>query len=123
VEADHEIRRVLETIVRRWTKRVEATYESAAGRTAKPADLDHVVPCRAIVDRMIMNPDECEALLQQAVVLARITKDEHRKLGGIYMHHEKVYARMLTAPVEKLHKIGLERYANTGIELARIKRK
>lgn len=121
VEADHEIRRVLETIVRRWTKGVGPTYESRAGTLAEPADLDHVVPCRVIVDRMIMNPAECEALLQESIVIARITKDEHRKLGGIWADHPEVYARLLTAPVGELHTIGLERYSNKGVKVERIK--
>lgn len=117
VEADHEIRRVLETVVRRWTKGVEPSFVSSAGRDSATADLDHVVPCRVIVDRMIMNPSSCEALLQQSIVLARITNQEHRRLGGIYQDHRDLYARMLTCGLEDLAALGMIRYEAKGIGL------
>lgn len=119
VEADHEIRRVLETIVRRWTKLVEPRYESAAGAGAFRADvdLDHIVPCRVLVDRMIMDPAMCSEILEQCVVLARITKHEHARLGGIFSDHEPVYAQMLSEPIEELETLGLERYARKAISL------
>lgn len=120
IEADHEIRRVLETIVRRWTKGVEPSFVSAAGRDAASADLDHVVPCRVIVDRMIMDPSSCEALLQQSIVLARIAKEEHRRLGGIYQDHRDLYARMLTCGLDELAALGMNRYEAKGIRLEKV---
>jgi hypothetical protein len=121
VEADHEIRRVLETIVRRWTKGVTASYTSKAGSADPAADLDHVVPCRVIVDRMIMNPIDVEALLQESIVLARITKAEHQQLGGIFQHHAEVYERLLSAPVDQLHEVALERYKRSKVKISRVK--
>ena len=68
-----------------------------------------------------MDPDECAALLGRAIVLARITKDEHRTLGGIYTHYKDLdlYDRMLRAAVARLPSLGRERYRKWGIELAR----
>jgi hypothetical protein len=83
--------------------------------------VDHVVPCRVLVDRMIMNPDECAHILGRAIVLARITKAEQRALGRIYTDFERLYARMLRAPVSKLPSLGRERYRACGIELTRVR--
>ena len=67
-----------------------------------------------------MNPAECADLLRRAIVLARIRKDEHRRLGGIYTHYkEDLYGRMLRAAVGRLPSLGHERYRRWGIELAR----
>jgi hypothetical protein len=56
-------------------------------------------------------------LLQEAVVLARITEAEHHALGGIYAHHPGIYEKMLAAKVSRLPSLGLRRYKRTGIEL------
>ena len=66
-----------------------------------------------------MDPDECADLLGRAIVLARIRKDEHRRLGGIYTHYDGLYGRMLRASVGRLPSLGRERYRRWGIELAR----
>ena len=52
---------------------------------------------------MIMKPSECEPLLSEAVVLARITKSQH--------------TRLLTAPVHQLATLGAERYDAAHITL------
>jgi len=116
---DLEIRNVLETIVRRWTRLMPTQYIStgaARTRGAKP-QREHVVPCRVLVDRMIMDPSECRALLETAVIIASVTPAEHVRLGGIYTHHAELYRRMLKAQVSRLRKRGLERYSATGIAL------
>lgn len=119
VVTDLEIRRVLETVVRRWTKLTPTTYTTpeARGLPASEIDLDHVVPCRVLVDRMIMKSSECEWLLNEAVVLARITKSQHTALGGIYQHHRELYAQLLSAPVGQLAALGTERYRAAAITL------
>lgn len=119
VEADHEIRRVLETIVRRWSIGIKPTYASELTRTARRGefDRDHIVPCRVLVDRMIMAPDRCEEILQHGIELARVTKAEHQALGGIYTHHSGLYERMLKASPEELVPLGLERYRSQHIAL------
>jgi len=33
-----------------------------------------------------MNPSDCRALLETGVVIASVTPEEHRRLGGIYTH-------------------------------------
>jgi hypothetical protein len=116
---DLEIRYVLETIVRRWTRLTPTHFISTGAaklRRAKP-HREHVVPCRVLVDRMIMNPSECRALLERAVIIASVTPAEHISLGGIYTHHADLDGRMLKAHVSRLRKRGLERYSATGIAL------
>jgi len=70
---------------------------------------------------MIMDPHQCADLLRRAIVLARITKGEHRELGGIYTQYKDLdlYDRMLRAAVARLPSLGRERYRKWGIELAR----
>jgi hypothetical protein len=123
VASDLEIRPVLDTVVRRWSKLERPSYTSAAAGVAVSGQIaaDHVVPCRVLVDRMIMNPDECADILGRAIVLARITKAEHRALGGIYTDFERLYGRMLRAPVAKLPSLGRERYRACGIELTALR--
>jgi len=119
VRDDLEIRSVLDTVVRRWTLLTPTSFISTAAankRGAKP-QREHVVPCRVLVDRMMMNPSECRALLEEAVIIASVTPEEHRRLGGIWTHHEDLYRRMLKAQVSRLPRRGMERYSATGIAL------
>jgi hypothetical protein len=120
VRHDRDIRPVLDTIVRRWTlltrpKRVIST--AAAKMRGATRHREHVVPCRVLVDRMIMNPSECRELLETAVIIADVTPAEHIQLGGIYAHHKDLYGRMLKAPVSQLPSLGWERYAAKEIEV------
>ena len=116
--ADLEIRPVLEAIVRRWTRLTPTHYTTAAAkRRGAKVQREHVVPVRVLVDRMIMNPSECRALLEQAVIIASVTQREHWRLGGIWTHHEGLYRRMLKAQVSRLPRRGMERYSATGITL------
>lgn len=119
VRDDLEIRPVLDTIVRRWTRLVPTTYISADAQRLRRAKLhrEHIVPCRVLVDRMIMDPTECRALLERAVIIASVTSEEHGRLGGIFTHHEDLYRRMLKAHVSRLLRRGMERYSATGIAL------
>jgi len=55
------------------------------------------------------------------VILARVTREEHLRLGGIYVHHRKLYGWMLKSPVEKLSLQGRRRYAKAGIKLMKVK--
>ena len=59
VRRDLEIRRVLDAIVRRWTLVTPTRFISTSAANASGAKLhrEHVVPCRVLVDRMIMNPN------------------------------------------------------------------
>lgn len=115
---DLEIRPVLDTVVRRWTRLTPTRYISAAaGQSRTRLHREHVVPVRVLVDRMIMNPAECRALLDRAVIIANVTPEEHRRLGGIYTHHEDLYRRMLKAHVPRLLRLGMERYSAVGIAL------
>jgi hypothetical protein len=105
VTHDLEIRSVLDTVVRRWTRLTPTRYISAAaGRSRTRLHLEHVVPCRVLVGRMIMNPAECRPLLERAVIIASVTPAEHRH-------------RMLKAHVSRLPRRGMERYSATGIAL------
>lgn len=117
VEHDLEIHAVLGTIVRRWTTPASYISTAAVNMPRKELHLEHVVPIRVLADRMIMNPTECQELLETAVVIARITPAEHRELGGIFMKHAELYRRMLKAPVSELPDLGWERYRGTSITL------
>jgi hypothetical protein len=59
---------------------------------------------------MIMNPSECRALLDKAVIIASVTPEEHQLLGGIYKHHGPLYREMLVADVSQLPRLGRQRY-------------
>jgi hypothetical protein len=123
VEHDLEIRAVLDRIIRRWSKLAPITYTTEAALRAPLAETttEHVVPCRVLTDRMIMQPRQIRRLLEHAVVLARVTREEHARLGGIYIHHRKLYWWMLKSPIEKLPEQGRRRYQKAGIKLRRIK--
>jgi hypothetical protein len=122
VEHDREIRAVLDRIIRRWSNLVPITYATAAALHAPRNEtaIEHVVPCRVLVDRMIMQPRQIRRLLEDAVILARVTREEHARLGGIYVHHRKLYWWMLKSPIEKLPAQGRRRYEKAGIKLRKI---
>jgi hypothetical protein len=122
VTNDVEVRAVLDSVIRRWSKleRPRYTTADANGAPSGQTVVDHVVPCRVLVDRMIMKSADCADLLTRAIVLARITKDEHHGLGGIYTDHEDLYDRMLRAPVGRLPSLGRKRYRDSEIELVRL---
>ncbi len=63
-----------------------------------------------------MDPTECRALLERAVVIASVTEAEHRQLGGIWRDPD-LYRRMLKGQVSRLSKRGMERYSAAGIVL------
>ena len=119
VRHDLEIRRVLDAIVRRWTLMAPTHYISAGAAKMSEAARrgEHVVPCKVLVDRMIMHPRRCRTLLETAVIIASVTPEEHRTLGGIFTHHEPLYREMLAADVSQLPSLGKERYSNFDIEL------
>ena len=116
VKHDLAIRQILDTIVRCWTT-TPRFISAGAARSGAKRPKDHVVPVRVLVDRMIMNPSECRVLLDTAVILATITPEEHRKLGGIFTHFEELYGRMLVADVLQLPELGHERYFIKKIKL------
>jgi hypothetical protein len=119
VEHDREIRQVLTTVVRRWSKLVPITYVSASLPTAarRPGTVsEHLVPCRVLVDRMIMRPQDAPALLEGALVLARIRTLEHSLLGNPHTNLD-LYSRMLSSPIDELAALGHERYQAAGVVL------
>jgi hypothetical protein len=116
IREDKGVRVALEALVRAWME-PDSYVSVGAKKVRRGAHGDHVVPVRVLIDRMIMEPSECEALFNKAIVIARVTPTEHLKLGGIYTHHKELYGRMLTAQVARLYRRGLERYDAMGIEL------
>lgn len=117
VEHDLEIHAVLGAIVRRWRTPATLISTAAVDLSKRELHLEHVVPIRLLVDRMIVEPADCKDLLEKAVVIAHVTPAEHRDLGGIFTHHEELYGRMLEAPVFELPALGRERYPGTLITL------
>jgi hypothetical protein len=67
------------------------TTEAALHAPRNETAIEHVVPCRVLIDRMIMHPRRIRPLLEHTVFLARVTREEHARLGGIYTHHRKLY--------------------------------
>jgi hypothetical protein len=119
LETDHEIRKVLDLIIRRWSRLEvplfysEASLDGLGGKRHR----DHVVPCRVIVDRMIMHPGDIRELLESAVVLVELSREEHLRLGGIFADHEAIYGEMLASPVADIIDLGFRRYERSGIEI------
>jgi hypothetical protein len=109
VEHDLEIRPLLTTVIRRWSK--------AAALPRRERRREHVVPVRVLVDRTIMNPNECESLLREAIVIAHVSRGEHKALGGIFVAHQTIYETMLEAEVSNLLDLGRDRYRATEIVL------
>lgn len=72
------------------------------------------------VDRMINDPDECETLLTQGNLTARLTHDEHVIMERAGREGRDLFARMLSAPVADLIDLGLERYRRVGIEVVTV---
>src|SRR4051794_30159099 len=78
---DNDVRTILSAIVRRWTTTVEVVYRSdAARKKGAEVHIEHVVPVRLLVDRMIQYPRTSKTLLQKCVVVTSITAAEHRKI-------------------------------------------
>jgi len=118
IREDKGIRIALDALVRAWDEK-DRYISVGAKRARRGAHGDHVVRVRVLVDRMIMNPDECEELFKKAIVIARVTPTEHLKLGGA-MRHPELYGRMLTANVARLYRRGLERYDAEEITLLEV---
>ena len=117
VKHDRQIRKVLDSIVRLYTRLMWTSYFSeAACEDDARVHRDHIVPVRVLVDRMIMNPFETSDILG-AIVLAEITPEEHKRLGGIWKDHEDVYTVMLRCPPDELADLGLKRYDRSGVEV------
>jgi hypothetical protein len=111
---DLEIRAVLATVIRRWSMMVPVTHitDEAAALPGRERHREHVVPVRVLVDRMIMNRSERESLLSEAIVIAHVSRGEHRDLGFL-VDHKAIYEVMLDAAVSDLPDLGLERYLST----------
>jgi len=117
VKHDRQIRKVLDSIVRLYTRLMWTSYFSeAACVDGARVHRDHIVPVRVLVDRMIMDPFETSEIFG-AVVLAEITADEHKRLGGIWKDHEDVYTVMLRCRPDELVDLGLKRYVRSGVEI------
>jgi len=111
---DHDVRTILAAIVRRWSDTLTVQFKTEAVWSGAQSDLEHVVPVRAIVDRMVKKPRGVERVLREAVVVARVTPDEHTTLGPLRGHAE-VYARMKVCRVDELADLGWQRYRDRGI--------
>lgn len=117
VKHDRQIRKVLDSIVSIYTRLMWSSfYSDASCVEGARVHRDHIVPVRVLVDRLIMNPREANEILG-AVVLADITAEEHKRLGGIWKDHEDIYAVMLTCPPDDLFDLGMKRYARSGVYL------
>jgi hypothetical protein len=123
------VRVALDALTRRATQRralVSGDWWStgvAAERHAGIATrhhLEHVIPVRVLVDRM-MAGDEALAVLQITVV-ARLTEAEHEQLGTMLQTHKDLYERMRhrKTPLSELPRLGAQRYLDSGVRLERV---
>jgi len=94
---------------------VALTTEAAALDVFRQTE--HVVPVRVLVDRILMEPRDIEGLFPECVVLAHVTRDEHRQLGPLWRDHPELYEAMLSAPPQELVEIGLRRYTKRSLTL------
>jgi hypothetical protein len=122
VKDDLENRPVLETLIRRWTQihrhDIRFVSDGVQADSSTTPDIEHMVPVRVIVDRMIMAPTECRTLLNEAIVLAHVTKAEHQQLGGIFDPHAAIYQAMLDSPIPGLEALARKRYEDSGVHEA-----
>jgi hypothetical protein len=77
--------------------------------------------CRVLVGRLIMRPRNARRLLEECVILARVTREEHQRLGGIYNAPPQLYGWMLKSPIDKLPDQGRHRYRKAGIRLKTVR--
>ena len=118
--ADRNVRKALGYIIRCW--HANATFTTADAARAERPDREHVVPVPLLVERIIMRPGDAERLLNECVVIAHVTPQEHKRLSALYRQdarYQGLYPTMLTAPIEQLVALGHERYARRGLELRR----
>jgi hypothetical protein len=115
------VRKALGYIIRCWHAPAGFTTADAA-RTARP-HREHIVPVRVLVERIIMRPADAERLLNECVVIAHVTPQEHKRLAGFYRQdpeYQWLYPAMLTAPIEQLVGLGHQRYLRRGLSLRRL---
>jgi hypothetical protein len=115
---DKDVRMILAAIVRSWTTTVEVVYWSdAARKKGAHVHVEHVVPVRLLVDRMIQYPRTSKTLLRQCVVVAKITPAEHRKIGSLVGANAHLYEIMKTKTcrIDEIVGYGWKRYTENGI--------
>jgi hypothetical protein len=108
---------ILTAIVRRWSETEVAIYKSAAVRGGAKKHIEHVVPVRVIVDRMIRQPRSVDRLLRTCVVLAEVTPEEHHRIGTLVTTHAELYEQMRACPLDDLVHRGWRRYARRKISV------
>jgi hypothetical protein len=116
--ADRNVRKTLGYIIRCW--HAAAAYTTADAALAERPHREHVVPVRVLVERIIMQPADAERLLNECVVIAHVTPQEHKRLASFYRQdpeYQGLYPEMLTAPIENLVDLGHQRYIRRGIKL------
>jgi hypothetical protein len=116
--ADRNLRKALDYIIRCW--HATAEYTTADAALAERSHREHVVPVCVLVERIIMQPADAERLLNECVVIAHVTPQEHKRLAGFYRRdpeYQGPYPEMLTAPIEQLVELGQQRYIRRGLAL------
>ena len=115
---DNDVRMILAAIVRRWTTTVEVVYWSdAARKKGSQVHVEHVVPVRLLVDRMIQYPRTSKTLLRKCVVVAKVTAAEHRKIGSLVGANAQLYETMKTKTcrIDEIVGVAWKRYTDHGI--------
>lgn len=114
---DNDVRSILRAIVRRWSTTEVAVYRSRDVMDGAAAHIEHVVPVRVIVDRMIAKPRTCERLLRTCVILAEVTPDEHCHIGTMLVTHSDLYTKMKACRIDEVVDLGWRRYRRRGIKV------
>jgi hypothetical protein len=115
---DNDVRIILAVIVRRWTTTVEVVYLSdAARKKGARVHIEHVVPVRLLVDRMIQYPRTSKSLLRACVVVAKNTPEEHARTGSLVGANASLYEKMRTKGclIDEIVEVAWKRYSDHGV--------
>jgi hypothetical protein len=111
---DNDARELLRTIVRRWSLHLPVLWQTRAARRAvargERVDVEHVVPVRVLVDRMIAKPRTTPRLLRSCILLAEVTPQEHQRLGRLVQHHPELYEELKRCRIDTLCELSWQRY-------------
>jgi hypothetical protein len=114
---DNDVRAILAAVVRRWSTTVSVDFMSEEVWGGERSHLEHVVPVRVIVDRMIARPRAVERILRTAVVVAKVTPAQHSSIGTMLGTHAALYEHMKKCRLDELPAQGWHRYRRRGVRV------
>ena len=127
---DSVLRKTLMSLTRlatlpKWRERVSLRSAGAldvdwddARAAGDPLHVEHVVPIRVLVERMLVCRDEPSEVFASSL-LAICRKSEHERIGPLLKAHRPVYKKMIdpSTPLAALSDLGRQRYERASIDL------